>query len=426
MNYRKDNTLAYNVHFVKTDRFKNVGIRINFKQKLTKEEITKRNLLVNILFESTKNYPTRRLVDIRREELYDVGFGVNTTMSGKYNIMSFNAFFLNDKYTEPNNLEESLKFFLEFIFNPNVVDNKFDKKTFNNAKNVLENDIKQFDDNPTVYSKYRCLSEMNKGGILSYKSVGYLEDLKKLDEKDIYEYYKEVIKKDIVDIFVIGDFDQKVFKDVFDKYLMINTVKKQSEPHYFEHQKIKTKSRTIKEKKDYEQSTLVLGFKLDKLTDFEKKYVSIIYNYILGGGADSKLFKEVREKNSLCYGISSSISVVNNTMMITAGIDANQYKKATKIIKQVLKDMTLGNFKDEDIEAGKKTYLSSFKELEDSISAIINLYASYEYLNFDLLELRKKEILKVTKSMIVNFSKKINLDTIFLLEGGSNEEDTSN
>ena len=76
-----------------------------------------------------------------------------------------------------------------------------------------------------------------------------------------------------------------------------------------------------------------------------------------------------------------------------------------------------GNIKDEELEKGKITYLSTFKELEDSIYSMMSLYVSKEYLDLDLLEERKKEIEKVTKEDIIKFSKKIHMDTIYLLEG---------
>ena len=151
-----------------------------------------------------------------------------------------------------------------------------------------------------------------------------------------------------------------------------------------------------------------------------------MYNFILGGGPDSRLFDIVREKNSLCYSISSSFSGVTNTLTISAGINRKDYNKTLKLIKKIVKDISLGDYKDEEIEKGKITYLSTFKELEDSIYSILNLYVSKEYLDLDLLDERKKEIVKVTKEDIINFSKKIHMDTIFLLEGESNAEEEIN
>ena len=76
-----------------------------------------------------------------------------------------------------------------------------------------------------------------------------------------------------------------------------------------------------------------------------------------------------------------------------------------------------GNFTEEDINQAKITFLASLKEIEDTANGIINIYEAHEYLDYDLLEERAKEIEKVTKEDIINVSKKMYLDTIYLLEG---------
>ena len=94
-------------------------------------------------------------------------------------------------------------------------------------------------------------------------------------------------------------------KVINEKFKGIRTIKKPSESHFVTFKKHRLVPQTIKEKLHINQSKLVLGLKIDKMTDFELRYVLSVYSYILGGGPDSKLFKNVREKNSLCYYISS-------------------------------------------------------------------------------------------------------------------------
>ena len=89
MEYTKLEKEHYNLHIIQTNRFKTINVKVNFKRKLVKEEITKRNMLVNALFESTANYPTKRLLEIKSEDLYDLSYHGSNYESGIYTILSF-------------------------------------------------------------------------------------------------------------------------------------------------------------------------------------------------------------------------------------------------------------------------------------------------------------------------------------------------
>lgn len=417
MKYLKSEIGPFNLHIIKTEKFRTNRIIIHFKRPVVKEEITMRNLLCDCLTCATKKYNSERLMNIRTEELYGIPYNGMTYLSGNFSIMSFSMEFLNDKYIKESILEDSLDFMMDILFNPNVIDNKFDELSFNINKKALEESIKSFGDNPRKYSVRRIYEEMNPDGPLSYHSEGYLDDLNQITRESLYEYYKSVLKKDIVNVFIIGDFDVNEVRKMITSKMKINTIKRFKGSHYVEYQTFRKRSRTVIESKNINQSKLVIGCKLKNLTPFESNYVSSLYSYILGGSADSVLFKNVREKHSLCYYVSSSINKVNNTLLIESGIDGKNFKKTVKLIKKELKNMQQGKFDEKYIENGKITYLNACQELCDSPNSLLNLYISNEYLGTDLLEKRKQEIQKVTKNDIVRFASKVNLDTVYLLEG---------
>ena len=421
MEYIKIDKQAYKIHFIKTDKFKKVKIRINFKEKTTKEKVVYRNMLSLVLLEATKKFNTRRLLDIECENLYNIGVGAGTSNSGNYHLLRFNTTFLNEKYTEKGMMEESFKFFLEFIFNPNVIDGKFESQTFNNAKNILKEDIESYADNPGRFAFSRIYEIMCPNSVIKYRSTGYIEDLEKVTEENLYEYYKELLTNNEIDIFIIGNIDVKQMEKIIADNFNIDSIKHEQLAHIVKQDDFRKEPRIIKENKNINQSILILGSKLKDITEFERKYVLVLYNYILGGSADSKLFKEVREKNSLCYSISSTHSGIANLEFISAGIDKENYDKAVELIKAEIKNMEDGNFTEEDINQAKITFLASLKEIEDTANGIINIYEAHEYLDYDLLEERAKEIEKVTKEDIINVSKKMYLDTIYLLEGDKND-----
>ena len=203
----------------------------------------------------------------------------------------------------------------------------------------------------------------------------------------------------------------------------IHTFKKQSKTHYITDAKTRFRSKKVKEESTYNQSKLVIGANLVGMTPFEREYVSYVYSFILGGGADSNLFKNLREEHSLCYYISSQIYRLNGLLMIRLGLDKQNIPKAITLIKKELKKMEKGNFSDEDLMKSQVTYVSSLKEVMDHPHTILNLYVSREYLHLDLLEERILKIGKVTRKQVQAFAKKVKINTIYALEGTvANEE----
>lgn len=416
MNYKKYSNNAFNIHIVTTDKFKSIALKVNFKKKIEKQDITYRNLLTKILLQSNKDNPSKQALEIATEELYNQGISASNFISGNYIITSFNTTFLNENYTEKNMNEKSINFFLDLIFKPNIKNNKFEY--FDLAKRLVKDEIDTIKDNPKSYSIQRLAEEMNES---SYNPIGYLDDLENIKNEDVIKYYEDMLKSDLIDIFIIGNIDADKIKNLFNENFKVNTVKKTSGPHFVKNN-IRKRAKTVTENMPLEQAKLCLGFKLDNLTDFEIKYVMSAYCYILGGGPDSKLFKNVREKHSLCYNISCFHRPVTNTMVINAGVNKEDVKKCITLIKKEISKMAKGDFKDTDVEASKIIGINALKEIEDYSYSIIKIFESHEYLGFDLLDERSLNILNVTKDDIINVSKKIHLDTIYLLEGECNEE----
>ena len=427
MKYKKISSYSYNLHIIKTNKFKTVTVQVGFKRKLKKEEITYRNMIVNMLCESTIVYPSKRLMTIQTENLYDLYYRGMNYISGKYNVMNFAVTFLNEEYTEKGMMDESIKFLSDLIFKPNIEKKRneasFNKNNFELSYNLLKDNIIAQKENPDMYSKIRMLECMEPDSYLSYRSVGYMEDLEKINSKKLYKYYESILNSDIMDIFVIGNVNERHIKKVIeDNFSSVKTLKKPTESHFVNPKKARLIPKTFREKQKINQSKLSLGYKIDKMTDFELRYVLNVYSYILGGGPDSKLFKTVREENSLCYYISSVGQPLNSIMTIKAGINKDDFKKALCLIKKEVLNMRKGKFDDDDIIKAKITYINSLKELEDSPDSMLSLYAGIEYLNSDTLEDRFMKINKVTRDDVIKLASKIHLDTIYLLEGDDNED----
>ena len=417
MEYKKIDMTAFNIHLITTDRFKTVNIRLCFRDDINKDEITLRNMLTSFLTYSTDNYPTKRDMVLKAQDLYGVNVYTKSYRSGRFNMMNFCMSLLNEKYTEKGMLEESIKFLSDVVFKPNFYKEDEYNQAFKFLYNNMETSMKGIKENPTTYSVIRMLEEMDKDMPYSYRDFGYIEDLDKLTKENMIRYYEKMIKNSLIDIYVIGNVEEKEIVELLKKYFNFTTFKRPKNKQLIEHKKLPSRTKIIKETENSNQSKLSIGCKIDKLTEFERNYCLTLYNMILGGNSESKFFQIIREKNSLAYYVYSSLNKLDSLMIIKAGISKENFDKTLKLIKKLMKEMENGKFTDENIEIAKENYISLLKEIEDNENAIIETYLAKDLLNLGDIEERKKEIMKVTKEDIIKVAKKIKMDTVFMLEG---------
>lgn len=419
MNYERIEYPNYRLHLIKTKKFKTTHVRVALKRKLVKEEITIRNVLSDILLETGKNYKTSRDIQITKEENYACSLSSSSFKSGAYAVLIYSLSFLNEKYTEEGMNEKTINFLFDLLKNPNVENGGFEEKTYSFVMESYKEYLESLDESPNRIAGVRLDEELGEGTPLAFHASGYLEDFNKITKENLYEYYQDVFKNDIIDIFVLGDIDFDFIKDIIAKNSLREEKNKASETHFVKLNKHKD-PKVIIEEHEFVQSKLNIGYKLNDLTEFEKKYVLHAFNFIFGGGSDSKLFQEVREKNSLCYDVHSNISYLYQILVVKAGIDFKNYEKTLSLIEQELEKIKQGDFDEDDLYEMKLIYVNTCKRLYDSPMDVIQNYMSHEYFDHDLIEVRINKILEVTKEDVVKLANKVELDTIYLLKGAQN------
>ena len=413
MNYETINMGAYNLHFIKTKKFKTITIDVDFFREVKKEEITKRNLLKMLLLDSSNNYKTEKELIIESENLYDIKVSSSISRIGNFSNLSFQTKFLNEKFTEKGMNEESIIFFLDLIFNPYVKDNSF--VNIEKQKNKLRQQIISIKDNKIKYSMLKLMEKI-KDKPYSYNTFGYIEDLDEINGTNLYEYYNKILKEDQIDVFVLGDIDTSKIKDIFKEYFKITTFKKTNKNILASELIERKRLVRYREYDDVNQAQVLVFCSLNGLTDFERKYTIKLYNEILGGSSNSVLFENVREKKSYCYYINSSVKAYDNFLIINSGVDKENIDNAIKIIKKCLKNMCDGKFKDDDIVASKNTIISAIRASLDEPMGIINTCLSKVLVGTDDENIRIEKFSNITKEDIVSVSKKVNLHTILTLE----------
>jgi len=164
------------------------------------------------------------------------------------------------------------------------------------------------------------------------------------------------------------------------------------------------------------QSKLVMGFRLDPAVLAGPG--AALFALVFGGDSWSRLFKRVREAESLAYGCHASISVESGTLVVQAGIDADAADRVIALVLAELQALAAHGVTAEELELARRTQLRRLLNLCDHPGSLAG------FRNAALLAGRPHVLDRVVAAVQAAQAEAVGavaaaaqLDTIFLLEG---------
>lgn len=407
------------LHYINTNKFKTNLYAVFLTVPLDRKNVTKNALITAILRRGTNNIKSQDLINMKLEEMYGASFDCGIEKTGDNHVMKFYLEAVNEEFLpEKEELtKKCINLLFDMIFNPLIENDGFKREYVDGEKKNLKQIIESKIDNKRTYSLERCIEEMFRDEPYGLYRYGYVEDLETLTPQNLYEYYIDLINRCKIDIFVSGEIEKGSIENIVKANEEIKKLKERKADYKI----IGLNEKTIKETKTIEehmqvgQGNLVIGLNVNK-RDKHSKFVASVYNAILGGGANSKLFQNVREKESLAYTAGSTYKKQKDAVFIRCGIEIANYEKALNTIKKQLEDMKQGNFTEEDIENSKKLITESIVGISSEQDAEITYCYSQELANeFITLEEYIEGVNKVSKKEIIDLASNTLIDTIYFL-----------
>ena len=404
-------------HEIQTNKFKTNLLAVFLSLPLTRDTVTKNALITAVLRRGTQTMPNQEIISRKLEEMYGSSFDCGIEKTGDTHTIKFYLEAINDEFLieKENLLEESFKILFDIIFNPLVENGKLKEEYVNGEKENLKQIIEGKIDNKGAYALERCVEEMYKNKAYGLYKYGYIEDLEKITADDLYNYYKEMISKCKIDIFVSGNLPQNTIEMV-EKNENIQKLNDRKIELKDEEKDKTQKEKVITESMEITQGKLVIG--MDVNSNIENlSYITMCYNTILGGGANSKMFQNVREKASLAYTAGTNYLKRKQNIFIRAGIEIENYDKAVQIIKEQLNDMKNGKFTQTDIENAKNLIIATIENIEEEQDTEISYYFGQELSNSQVsVQEYIEKIKSVTKEQIVEVANNTSINTIYFLK----------
>ena len=409
-------------HLICTDKYKTDIACIILTTELKRESVTKNALIPFMLKRGTQKYPSQYKINVELDNMYGASFNCGVDKYGDNVVLKFFIETINNSYSFNNDniLEKSLNMLLDIVFDPVKENGHLSSDIFNSEKENLKKIIESKIDNKDAYALENCISSMyGEEGFGLYK-YGYVNDLDSITIQNLSEYYNWLIDNTKIDIFVSGDISRENVKSILESNECLNKLKPRSSAYILnnestESKQIVEKAREIKEEMNISQGKLVIGLDiLEKKDNFIA--TALVYNAILGDGANSMLFQNVREKEGLAYSARSSFIKQKSNIFIRCGIEIENYKKALDKIKVQLDNIKNGKFSDEDIENAKIYLISGIKNIEEEQDTEIVYYIGQEISNtHKSVQKYIEDIKSVSKEDIIAIANSIQINTIYFL-----------
>lgn len=388
--YTTEFTKGVNLHILPTEKFQSITLCILLRTPLDKSTATANALLSRALLNGCSDYKTRRLIEIRLEEI-EASLSSNIIKKGEEHIIELFA------KCSPTYIEETIELLSSILLKPNF-------NNLDSSKNDLENTINSLINNKRSYALEKCIEIMCEKEPYGINGDGYIEDINNVD---INAHYNNVISNANIEIIAIGNIDCGEIINLFEKYIPLSPRETSFEPCNYLY--YPTAEKNVDETMDITQGKLCVGFRMNIDPLSHNWYKAIVANELFGGSASSSLFMEARESESLCYYISSKLLRFKSLMIIEAGIDSENKDKVVDIINSAF-----SNISEDNIDIAKQNIINSYRISQDKperiMDAVLGGIIAGKYVDFEEVA---REISSI--NTIQDVFKDSHLDTIFML-----------
>lgn len=409
------------VHIIPTDKYKTNTFVFRFKAPLNEETVTERALLPYVLQSATEKLPS--VIRLRQylEELYGSSLAVDVSKKGEDHIIYIYVDIANEVYLHdaPPLFEKALSMLSDIVLHPATEGNGFLSSIVESEKRALLQRIEATYDDKMRYANERLIEEMCKVEPYRLSANGKKESVMSITNESLYQYYQKVLAEDEMDLYIIGDISENAV-DLVSKYFSIST-RPVRERNVLLHRR-NNEEKEVVEKQELKQSKLHIGYRTFVTYKDEDYFALQLFNGLFGGFSHSKLFVNVREKNSLAYYAASRFESHKGLLFVMSGIEAKNYEKAVEIIKEQMLAMQNGEFSEEEIHQTKSVIQNQILEAIDTPRGFVEmLYHGIISDRTRPVEEWLTGIESVTKEEIVKVAKNIELDTIYFLQGTEGE-----
>ena len=410
---------------VQTDKFKTALLSVSLLTQLNRQNAASNAILPSLLRRGSSRYSDMTALQYRLDGLYGASLEPSVGRFGELQSIGFCAEFCDERFL-PEKIDmtgEMAALLGEVLLRPNTRGGLFRQAWVDSEKEKLAERIDARVNNKQSYALSRLTEEMCCYEDYGTYVLGSRDSAENLQYVTLSKYYKELLATSPMELFYCGSVKTQQVADALSSAFLtlprfdgdedmgtdirMNSVS--GEVRYFE------------EEIDVSQGQLALGFRLGECME-DADYPAIrVFNAIYGGGASSRLFRNVREKLSLCYYASSGVDVHKGILRVISGVDFSKRQQAEDEILAQLDSMRSG-ITEQELADAKRSLISAYRSVSDSPAALESYWLNQILLGQDYDPGTYAALIEsVSAADVLRVANSAECDAIYFLKGESHE-----
>lgn len=407
---------------VHTDKFKSAYLSLTLMTQLNRENASANALLPRVLRRGTMVHPDMESLSAALDELYGGAVEPVVRKKGESQCVGFLASFLDNAYALNGEdiLSGAAELLGEMLLNPLTRDGVFDSDYVEGEKANLIDELRGQINDKRIYATRRLTQLMCREESFGADKLGQEDKVAAITPESLWARYQKLLSSAQVEVYYSGSADPERVREIMERvFSTLPVSQEREEPECEVRIHAEQEPNVIEEVMDVNQGKLAMGWRTGGITVWEEECPALVLcSAVFGGTSMSKLFMNVRERLSLCYYASSALEKQKGLMIVSSGIEFQNYETAKREILAQLEDVKAGKITDDELEGARRILINQYRSIEDEQGRMEEYWLGQAAAGTeDAPGTLAARLETVTGEQIAQVARKLELDTVYFLKG---------
>lgn len=361
---------------VQDRRFKHSALSLQYIRPMCREEAAMNALIPSVLLRGCKSAPDLRQITQRLDDLYGAAVSPISRRAGDWQTTGLYLSLMDDRFAREGEAltEQAMDFLKELLFAyPEENDGFLPEFVEGEKINQIYAIEAEFNDK-RAYCAQQLLKNMCREDSFGVPRMGEREDVEAVTPQALLSHYRRLRRESQIEILYVGSAAPERMAGLVRK--LFAEEDRAPLPLPAQTGLRLSKAADLRERMELTQGKLCMGF-VTPVTAKDPGFPAMqLLCAVFGGDVTSKLFRNIREKQSLCYSIGAGYYSAKGIVLVSAGID---FDKEAHVREEVLRQLDAcrrGEITEEELTAARASLISALESVPDSPGALESYYSS--------------------------------------------------